>query len=82
MDSKFLTVNECAKSLGINADRVRSWIRTGELRATNVADCKTRCYWRIDPIELAKFLERRGNTLETKAPTPKRYRPRSVKSWV
>jgi len=32
-----LTPPQAARLLGVNADKIRAWIASGELRATNVA---------------------------------------------
>jgi excisionase family DNA binding protein len=55
------TPREMAKLLRVNADRVRGWIRSGELRALNVA--MTRCgrpRFVILPHHLSEFESRRA----------------------
>ena len=51
-----LTPPAIAKSYGVSTDKVLRWIRTGELRAVNIATKRTgRPRWAIDPADLADF---------------------------
>jgi hypothetical protein len=58
----------------VKPETVNGWIRTGQLRAINVArqGC-TRPRYRIDPTDLAAFEQRRTVVTE---PAPKRRRQR------
>jgi hypothetical protein len=56
-----LTPPEIARRYGIHPDKVLGWIRRGELRAVNVAaNPRGRPRWRIDPIDLEAFEQRRS----------------------
>jgi hypothetical protein len=68
MTARALTPPQVAAQYGIHADKVLAWIRTGELRAVNVAIRPNgkRARWRIDPADLALFEAGR-----TRQPTPK-----------
>jgi excisionase family DNA binding protein len=67
----YLTPPAVAEQLGVDAAKVITWIRSGELAAANVA---TRVggipRWRIGQNDLDAFLERR----KSPAPAPKRVR--------
>jgi excisionase family DNA binding protein len=61
------TVRELARFLRVNADKVRSWIKRGELEAINTAMARCRKpRWVITPEALARFESRH------KADTPPR----------
>lgn len=62
-EMRWTTPPEVARRLGVNCDKVRGWIRAGELKATNVGD-QSRPLWRICPAELRAFLNRRSNSAE------------------
>ena len=53
------SVNSLSKLLRVSPKRVRAWIRSGELRAVNVADNGTRASWRILAEDLEAFLSER-----------------------
>lgn len=56
-----VTPAQVAKRLGTKPERVISWIKNGELRAIDVSSRKsTRPRFRIDPIDLAAFENRRS----------------------
>lgn len=62
-----LTPPEIAELLRVGRDKVFGWIRSGELRATNLAArLGGRPRWSISPEALAEFESRR-----TAQPTPK-----------
>ncbi len=71
MTTRYRTPPDVAEQYGVNAGKVLGWIRTGELRATNVAaNLLGRPRWRISPADLAVFEQRRS------AITPPKSRPR------
>ena len=71
--ARWLTPPAIAEMLGIDAGKVLTWIRRGELSAVNLALTSTgRPRWRVDPKDLEKFLERRRTT----PPPPKARRRR------
>jgi excisionase family DNA binding protein len=66
------TPNELAKILRVNADRVRAWIKSGELPAINTASARCgKPRFVILPHHLAEF-EKRRQAAET--PKPERRR--------
>jgi excisionase family DNA binding protein len=73
-----LTPNEAAKLLRVSANRVRSWIKTGELGAIDTA--QTRCgrpRYVILPHHLAEF-ERRRQAAPPPRPAKRRKKITSV----
>lgn len=65
--STSLTPKIIAEQLGTNAEIVISWIHAGQLGATDVSAAGSkRPTWRIDPADLAAFLESR----RAKPPAP------------
>ena len=69
--TRYRTPPEVADLYAVNANKVLGWIRSGELRATNVAASLIgRPRWRISPADLAVFEQRRS------AITPPKSRPR------
>ena len=61
MSGRYLTPPEVAALLGINSGKVLCFIRTGELRAVNVAASLIgRARWRVSPADLAVFEQRRS----------------------
>ena len=68
---RYFTPPELAKLWGVNANKVLGFVRTGELRAVNVAASTLgRARWRISPSDLAVFEQRRQAT------APPKSRPR------
>jgi excisionase family DNA binding protein len=83
--SEMLTVPEAAKRLGIAPEKVRGWIQTGELPASNVAQASsTRPRWRIDEKDLQQFSKSRqpisarprGDFASTAERSPRRFKKR------
>jgi len=75
MNSPGFTVLEVSTRHRVSPDKVRGWIRTGELFAINTSD--TRCgrpRWVIPPEALAAFEQRRAGGPPAKPP-PRRRRP-------
>ena len=59
-EQRFLSVPEVAQYLGLSKSAVRSLIRTGELRAVNLArEGARRPRWAVDKRELQKFVARK-----------------------
>lgn len=60
-DSEDFTTTRLAQKLKVSPDKVRHWIGSGELRATNVAKAgSSRPKYRISPSELEAFQRRRS----------------------
>ncbi len=76
---KSFTPPEVAEELKIHPEKVRGWVKKGELLAVNVAASPTgRPRWRIAEADLADFLARRS----APKPTPKMRRRRRVDASV
>ena len=75
--SRYLTPPEVAEQFRVNSTKVLMWIRSGELRATNVAASLIgRPRWRISPSDIAVFEQRRS------AVAPTKTRPRRKSAGV
>jgi hypothetical protein len=69
-----LTPNELARLLRVNADRVRSWIKSGELPAINTAPARCgKPRYVVLPHHLAVF-ERSRQAADPPRPTRRRKR--------
>lgn len=70
------TPAEVARYLRVNGDRVRGWIKTGELKAINTAKhlCGRPRYI-VLPEHLAEFVGRRQAATPAAKPAPRRRRP-------
>lgn len=79
MTEQTLTPPEVAEQYRVNADKVRQWIMSGQLRAvdvsTNPGAGKPR--WRIHPTDLIAFENARTARTPVKAPRRKR-KPENV----
>ena len=53
--SRFLTVHEAAKQVGLSEYRIRELIKEKEIRATKIKR------WRITPEDLEEFVKSRSN---------------------
>ena len=73
--SRFLTPPAIANRLAVTPETVLGWIRSGELKAVNVAQrsCR-RPRFRVDPIDLEIFLQGRQAVSTPKTPAPRRQR--------
>ena len=71
MTGPFLTPNAVAERLALDVDAVRGFIATGQLAAVNVGRGTRKPRWRIDPLDLDRFLETR-RTAPTPKPSPRR----------
>lgn len=54
--AEYLTPTAIAAELSVSAELVRAWIRSGELRALNIAADALRRRWKIARPDLEKFL--------------------------
>jgi hypothetical protein len=55
-----LTLPEAAKRVGVAPEKLRGWVASGELSASNVAQASsTRPRWRIDEKDLQQFSKSR-----------------------
>ena len=80
-ERQFLTPPEFAERLGVNADRVRGWIESGQLAAINVGD-RQRPRWRLSPDAIDAFLASRASQSRRITPTRRRIRPTDVHTFV
>ncbi|WP_428304818.1 helix-turn-helix domain-containing protein [Lacipirellula sp.] len=79
--NKKLTPAECAHKLGVGGDKVYGWIRSGELRAINVAsDPRGRPLYKISIEDLAAFEHGRQVAINP-APTPRPRRQPKTKDY-
>jgi excisionase family DNA binding protein len=62
--SALLTTSEVARRLRVNRDKVRTWINTGKLQASNTSNGRLP-RWGIKPDDLDAFLSRRTKTIST-----------------
>uniref|UniRef100_A0A831X6V0 DNA-binding protein n=1 Tax=Thermorudis peleae TaxID=1382356 RepID=A0A831X6V0_9BACT len=66
MAEPMLTVREVAERLRVNAETVRRWLRSGQLKGVWLSD---RAGWRIPAGELERFLrERSGHQMGLSSP--------------
>lgn len=72
MTTQYLTPPEIGKLLGCNSERIRGWIRSGELSAINLGNSKRRPRWRITQAAFDDFLNRRSNVATAKPSTGRR----------
>ena len=71
--SVFLSPPTIAKRLGVAPEKVHHWIRSGQLRAVNIAtNLGGRARWAVHPDDLERFLAARQAT--PPAPRPQRRR--------
>lgn len=85
MSESFITPNQLAKTLGIKADKVLAWIRSGQLVAINVAENPNgqRPRWRIDQDEVTRFLKsRQTKPTETAKAIRRRRKNKPARRWV
>jgi hypothetical protein len=74
-----LTPADVARRYGISEDKVVVWIRSGELRAINVATSRSgRPRWRIDPADLTVFESLRAAIPEKSQVRRRRQSPSDV----
>lgn len=70
----YTTVPQIAERFGVKPEKIVAWIRTGELRAMNVAQrAGGRPRYRINPADLADFENRRA-IISTTKPAPRKRR--------
>lgn len=52
----YLAPSDIARSRGVNVLKVLGWIKTGELKAVNMATCVGKLpRWKISPVDLERF---------------------------
>lgn len=78
---RYLTPPQVGKMLGVNADKIVSWIRAGLLRASNVSD-GIRPRWRIAPQDLQAHLTARSNQAKQQATTKRKRAVSPQREWV
>lgn len=67
MPDRWLTPPAVARQLGVDPSKVIAWLRRGELVGVNVADrVGGRPRYRVDPEQLALFLQRRSTSTAPK----------------
>ena len=77
--TRWLSPPAIAEQLGIDTAKILTWIKTGELRATNVATSTSgRARWRVAPTDLDDFLRRRQCVPAVKPTRRKRRAERGV----
>ncbi len=82
---RFLTPPAIGKILGCGSDKILSLIRSGELRAVNLANGSNRPRWKVDPDDLQALLERKSNAALSQSPAPQTTRrriPKAPKQYV
>ena len=68
---KLHSIPDIAESLGVTKEKVRAWIKAGELKAINTTQNPNgRARYRVRPEAFEDFLERRAST----PPVPKQRR--------
>jgi len=67
-----LTVSDIAQRLRVGEDKIRTWIRSGKLKAINTAEPLARPRYVVLPETLEEFVCAR--TVAPPPPTPKRRR--------
>jgi hypothetical protein len=82
---RFLTPPAAGKILGCGSDKILELIRSKELKAANLASGSQRPRWKINPVDLQAFLERRSNSAGSQSAAPQATRrriPQAVKKYV
>lgn len=74
LSQQWFTPPRVARFLGVHVDKVRGWIATGELKATNLGN-KTRPRWRLSSDAIESFLAARSNQTPPKATRRRRRKP-------
>lgn len=64
----YLTAKQAAEMIGVSVDHVRSLIKLGSLRATNVGRGRKLPRWRIDTEELEAFMLRHRSGVPNRRP--------------
>jgi hypothetical protein len=77
VERRKVTPPELAQMWGIGADKVLAWIKSGELRAVNIASgLKNRRRWVIDQADIIEFERKRSSTANVVTATATRQRKR------
>lgn len=82
---KFLTPPAAGKILGCGSDKILELIRNKELKAANLASGSQRPRWKINPVDLQAFLDRRSNSALSQSTAPQTTRrriPKAPKQYV
>lgn len=84
MTERRLAPKEVAELYGVSVDVVLTWIKNGELRATNAARRASggKPRWKISPADLAAFELARSNTPTPKPQRRRRRTDRPTKQYV
>ncbi len=81
-EERFYTPPKAARIMGTGSDHVLALIRSGELKASNLS-LSDRPRWKINPVDLQAFLDRRSNQASTKSAQPQRRAiPKPSKEYV
>ena len=73
MKSRRLRPSEIAADLAVDIHNVLAWINAGHLPAVNVSNGTKRPRWRVKPVDLDAFLEKREAKPRRKTyPTPRK----------
>lgn len=67
-----LSPPQLARRLGVSAEKVIAWIRSGKLRAINVSDGPKRPRWRIHQVDVELFEAGRAVIPPAPAARPRR----------
>lgn len=79
---EFMTPPQFAEFIGVSAEKVLGWIRTGELRAINLSQ-SSRPRWKIVAKDAQAFLDGRANhSTATPAKKSRRTMPTPTKRYV
>jgi hypothetical protein len=79
IDTRARTPNQIARRLRVGIHKVLGWIKSGELRAVNVArDTGRRPQWSVLPEDLADFERRRAAVPATKPTRCRRRKHQDV----
>jgi hypothetical protein len=75
------TVADLCKRWRVGPDKIRAFLRRGELAAVNLATClSAKPQWRITPESVAQFEQKRSSAPTPKA--PRRRRPSATRDFI
>lgn len=82
-EDRFMSPPQVGRVLRCGADQVLKYIRTGELKASNLSTTGDRPRWKINPDDLQAFLDHRSNQVEAKpAKTKRQSIPKPLREYV